>query len=203
MPNPFPKDYWPELDTSPELPPEHALYYQSLMGIYRWMIELGRVDIHTEVSILSSHMALLCQGHLEATLYVMLYLSLHHNSQLCMDPMYPAIDSKQFPICNWGEFYGEVEEPIPPIAPEAGGKVVDLSMFVDSDHTGDQCIQRFCSGFLQYLNTALISWYSKRQSTIETCMLMKVICGGKRRYIENNILHDLYDGEFKPYTVAK
>ncbi len=31
-PNPFPTDYRPELDTSPELPPEHASYYQSLMG---------------------------------------------------------------------------------------------------------------------------------------------------------------------------
>ncbi|KAL7455165.1 hypothetical protein ACHAXS_000352, partial [Conticribra weissflogii] len=42
-------------------------------------------------------------------------------------------------------------------------------MFVDSDHAGDQCTPRSCSGFLIYLNTALISWYSKRQLTIETC----------------------------------
>ncbi len=62
VPNPFPTDYRPELDTSPELPPEHALYYQSLMGIFRWMIELGRVDICTEVSMLSSHKALPRQG---------------------------------------------------------------------------------------------------------------------------------------------
>ncbi len=34
-------------------------------------------------------------------------------------------------------------------------------------------------------------------------LLTKVICGGKRRYIVNNILHDVYDGKFKPYTVAK
>ncbi len=86
-PNPFPMDYRLELDSSPQLPPEHALYYQSLMGIYRLMIELGRVDICTEVSMLSSHMALLCQGHLDAALHVMSYLSQHHNSRLCMDPM--------------------------------------------------------------------------------------------------------------------
>ncbi|KAL7460423.1 hypothetical protein ACHAXS_000876 [Conticribra weissflogii] len=42
-------------------------------------------------------------------------------------------------------------------------------MFVDGDHAGDQHTQRFLSGFLIYLNTALISWYSKRQSMIETC----------------------------------
>ncbi|KAL7460381.1 hypothetical protein ACHAXS_000835, partial [Conticribra weissflogii] len=63
----------------------------------------------------------------------------------------------------------KVEEPIPPNAPEAIGKVVDLHMYVNSDYAGDQCMQRSCSGFLIYLNTALISWYPKRQSTIETC----------------------------------
>ncbi len=42
-------------------------------------------------------------------------------------------------------------------------------MFVNSDHVGDQQTQQSCSGRLVYLNTALISWYSKRQSTIETC----------------------------------
>ncbi len=34
-------------------------------------------------------------------------------------------------------------------------------------------------------------------------LLMKVILGGMRRYIVNNNLHDVYNGEFKPYTVAK
>ncbi len=34
VPNPFRTDYQPELDVSPELPPEHASYYQSLMGIF-------------------------------------------------------------------------------------------------------------------------------------------------------------------------
>ncbi len=48
-----------------------------------------------------------------------------------MDPMYPEIDSTQFLICDWSEFYGEVKEPIPPNAPEVIGKVVDLRMFVN------------------------------------------------------------------------
>ncbi|KAL7447661.1 hypothetical protein ACHAXS_000049, partial [Conticribra weissflogii] len=86
-----------------------------------------------------------------------------------MDPTYPAIDRTQFPICYWSEFCGEVEEPIPPNEPEAIGKVVDLCMFFHSDHAGDQRTWRSCSGFLIYLNTALISWYSKRQSTIAMC----------------------------------
>ncbi len=34
-------------------------------------------------------------------------------------------------------------------------------------------------------------------------LLTKVICDGKSRYIVNKILLGMYDGEFKPYAVAK
>jgi len=34
-------DYRPELDVSPELDPEDAAYYQSLIGVLRWMVEMG------------------------------------------------------------------------------------------------------------------------------------------------------------------
>ena len=37
--------YRPELDVSPELEPAEAAYYQSIIGILRWIVELGRVDI--------------------------------------------------------------------------------------------------------------------------------------------------------------
>ena len=53
--NPFKIGYDPELDASPELDPDIASYYLTIIGILRWMIELGRVDIITKVSLLSSH----------------------------------------------------------------------------------------------------------------------------------------------------
>ncbi len=34
-------------------------------------------------------------------------------------------------------------------------------------------------------------------------VLTKVICSGKMRYIVNNILCDVYNSEFKLYTVAE
>ncbi len=36
-----------------------------------------------------------------------------------------------------------------------------------------------------------------------TDLLTKVLCRQKRKYLINNILHNVYDGEFKPYTVTK
>ncbi len=116
VPNPIPTKYEPGIDVSPELDPDLASYFQSLIGIMCWMIELGRIAIATEVSLLSSHSALPHEGRMDAVLNIMDYLGLHHNSRLCMDPTYPDIDDEQFPVMDWKEFYGEVTEPIPPNA---------------------------------------------------------------------------------------
>ena len=42
-------DYCAEIDVSPELNTIDTAYYQSLIGVVRWMAELGQVDICTEV----------------------------------------------------------------------------------------------------------------------------------------------------------
>ena len=41
-------------------------------------------------------------------------------------------------------------------------------MYVDSDHGGDQVTRRSRTGFLVFLNSSLIYWCSKKQTTIET-----------------------------------
>jgi hypothetical protein len=62
----------------------------------RWMVELGCIDIATEVSLLSSHLAYPREGHLETAIHIMSYLSKKHNTQLIFDPTYPKIDMGQF-----------------------------------------------------------------------------------------------------------
>ena len=57
---------------------------------------------------------------------------------------------------------------IPVNAPEPQGKEVDICMFVDSDHAGDKVSCRLRSGFLIYMKTALVQWFTKKQSTVET-----------------------------------
>jgi hypothetical protein len=44
------------------------------------MCEIGRIDIATEVLLLSLHLAYLREGHLNAALHVMGYLRLKYNS---------------------------------------------------------------------------------------------------------------------------
>ena len=41
-------------------------------------------------------------------------------------------------------------------------------MWVDSDHAGDKTTRRSRTGYLIFMNTALIDWLSKKQATIES-----------------------------------
>ncbi len=49
--NPFPVNYDPSTNLSNILDPECSSFYQHLIGVMRWMVELGRIDIVTEVSM--------------------------------------------------------------------------------------------------------------------------------------------------------
>ena len=94
--NPFRMGYEPELDESTPLNAELSSYYQSILGVMRWMVELGRIDIATEVSLFSSHLAYPREGHFEEALHIMVYLRQKHNSRLVFDPTYPNIDMTNF-----------------------------------------------------------------------------------------------------------
>jgi hypothetical protein len=132
------------------------------------MVELGRIDMATEVSLLSSHLAYSCKGLLETALHIMSYLSQKHNTRLIFDPTYPNINMGQFPQYNWTKFYGNVEEAIPVDMPEPLSKDFDVRMMCDSDHAGDKRTRCSRTGFLIFCNMALIDWVSKKQATIET-----------------------------------
>jgi hypothetical protein len=58
----------------PELNKKLGLRFLQLVGILRWAIELGQLDIYVELSQLSQHQALPCRGHLEAMYNIFAYL---------------------------------------------------------------------------------------------------------------------------------
>ena len=72
--NPIMTGYDPEFDTSPELDPDTASYYWTIIGILSWMIELWRIHIITKAPLLSSHVALPREGHLDAAVHVMAHI---------------------------------------------------------------------------------------------------------------------------------
>jgi len=156
------------MDTSPVLNAELASWYASLVGMLRWMVEIGQVHIITEVSLVASHMAMPREGHLDAVLHIFGYLKIKYKSRMCFDPTVPYCDKKAFKECDWKEFYGDVVEAIPSNAPEPHGQSVNILMYVDSDHAGEKRTQRFRIGFFVFINQGLMQWISKRQATIQT-----------------------------------
>jgi hypothetical protein len=165
---PLPTSYRPELDISPELDADDANYFQSVIGVLRWAVELGRVDITTEVSMLSSHLALPRAGHLVGAFHIFGYLEKKHNARMVFDPTYPTVDADTILTHDWTDFYGNVQEAVPTNAPDPLGKEVTMRCFVDADHAGDKLSRRSRTGFIIFVNGAPIIWFSKRQATIET-----------------------------------
>ena len=166
---PFSPHYRPEIDVTSELDPKMASYYQSLIGILRWMVELGRADISAEVSMMASCMALPRQGHLDQLFHIFAYLKSKHNSQMVFDPSYPDINTASFPEEDWtNTVYGQCKEDLPPEMPEPLGLEPVIRVYVDSDHAGDSITRRSRTGFIVFLNNAPIYWESKKQGSIET-----------------------------------
>ena len=56
------------MDKKPELEQDIESWYQSLISMLRWMVEICRVDIITEVSMMASHMAMPREENLEEVL---------------------------------------------------------------------------------------------------------------------------------------
>ena len=75
--NPFPTGYKPEVDVTDELDQMLASRYMQLIGILRWAVEIGRIDIFLETSLLSQYQANPRFGHLEAAYHIFAYLKKH------------------------------------------------------------------------------------------------------------------------------
>ena len=132
--------YRPELDVSRELNESDAAYNQSLIGILRWIVELGQVDVCLEVPMMSSHMALPSEGHLEQVLYIFAYPKKYHNTELVYDPHDPVVDENDFERRDWASSeFGHVEgkEEFPANMPEPRGLGFIMRAKVDADHASD------------------------------------------------------------------
>ena len=171
---PFPANYRPELDVSPLLKDELANRYLQLIGILRWAVELGRMDIIAEVSVLSQHQCQPREGHLAAVYRIFWYLKCKTkdiSGRIVFDSAIPKIDEQIFTYSDpetWKEFYPDAQESLPPNAPPPRGKDVRIASYVDADHAGNLVTRRSHTGIIIYLNNAPIIWFSKRQNTVES-----------------------------------
>jgi Reverse transcriptase (RNA-dependent DNA polymerase) len=119
---------------------EEVEYYQQQIGVLRWAVELGRIDITMEVLMLAAYTAAPRKGHLEALFHMYAYLSKHDRSRLVFDNSYVQIKDEM--VANWKEFYPEACEDIPLNMPEPRGKEAQMIIFVDADHAGDDNLEQ-------------------------------------------------------------
>ena len=165
---PMPINYEAELDSTPHCDDEHASRYRQIIGILRWAIELGRIDILTEVSILSQYQADPREGHLEALYWIVNYLHRYPMHRLVMNHTNPQIDESVFRHDDWTDFYGNVVEEDPPNMPVPLGNAMQMSCFVDANHAGNKVTRRSHTGVFILLNNTPIIAFSKRQNTCES-----------------------------------
>jgi hypothetical protein len=124
-------DYHPELDQSKELGPDQATYFAALIGILRWCIELGRINIIVEVSLLPRFLACPHEGHMQQAFHVFGDLKKHERSRIVFDETEPAINQSCFRVVDWSEFYPDAVKAIPQDAQEPRGvSVVTSSLLI-------------------------------------------------------------------------
>ena len=160
--------YRPEDDLSQHLEGDEITYFQELIGVLRWAIEIGRVDILLEVSLLSSQLAAPRVGHLEQVYHIFGYLKKNPKRKIYMDPELPDIDEGRFRKFDWEDFYWGAEEPIPKNIPVALGMAIALYCFVDADHASDKVTRRSQTGIIIFGNKAPLIMYSKKQNSVQT-----------------------------------
>ena len=118
---PAPTTCHPELDKTAFLGTDETQLYQSYIGILRWEVELGQIDITHVTATLAKFMSNPREGHLKAVIRVFAYLKKQPKARIVMDTDYLIIDSENrnngyrdnISQQNWSQLYEDIEETIP------------------------------------------------------------------------------------------
>ena len=168
--------YRPELDLSDPCDSSEHQFFQQTVGIARWMIEIGRIDIAYEISLMSRYLAAPRIGHLTQMLHLFQYLHCNQGMDLTYDSTKIRIQEgsilphqrAHFKAKELRALYPDAIDYLPPNMPEALGRSVQINAFVDADLAGESTTRRSQTGILIYVNMAPIIWVSKRQNTVES-----------------------------------
>eukprot|EP00957_Ditylum_brightwellii_P074399 5652463-Ditylum_brightwellii.AAC.1 len=103
----LPSGYKQELDITDEVRDHLFSRYAQLIGILRWGIEPGQIDIALETALMAQYQANPRAGHLEVLYHMFAYLKSHPDmGRLAYDPKEPMIDESIFNRnADWTDFY--------------------------------------------------------------------------------------------------
>ena len=77
--------------TTKTIPSPTTIDPQNLIGVLRWIVELGRIDIAYKVSSLARFLAQPRTGHIYRALHIFKYLEAHIDNDISFDPLYQEI----------------------------------------------------------------------------------------------------------------
>ena len=159
----------PELDTTDFLDDEDTQLYQSYVGVLRWAVELGRVDLAHAAGVMARFSAAPRQGHMVDIIRIFCYCKKHLDSKIVFDATLKEFDDIEWVQHDWRQFYPDINgELMPHGQPKALGNGVQINLFCDAAHATCHSTRRSTTGIIMFINGAPISWYSKRQNTIES-----------------------------------
>ena len=81
-------NYCPGIDVTDECSDSQIQLFQNIILILRRTVELGRIDIAYEVSVLSCYLEQPRTGHLVQALRIFKYLDQNNNNDIAFDPAY-------------------------------------------------------------------------------------------------------------------
>ena len=98
---PMTSGYLLKIYIKPDIGMDDAAYFHTLIGVLRWIFELGKIDINEKSLILSSHLVLPQDDHFQELLCVFAHLKKHMNTEMVFDLSEPEIDTNSFHRQDW------------------------------------------------------------------------------------------------------
>ena len=93
--------------------------------------------------MLSTHLAMPRNGHLEQAYHIFAYLKASPKKTLAINPQHPVYNEDQFlPDSDWHDFYRDAKEQMPDDSPKPRGRMVSMHCFVDADHASNRATRR-------------------------------------------------------------
>ena len=94
-------NYAPWLEDSPDLMADDVQQYQEIIVQLRLAVDIGRIDILLETSLLSSYLTMPRSGHLEQAFHIFEYLKMHLKRKLGFNLKHLAINLNWIQQCEW------------------------------------------------------------------------------------------------------
>ena len=157
------------------VPRNNTTFYQQIIGITRWVIELEQIDMSTEVSLMFRYLSQSRIRYLIQFLHTFSYLKINQCIDFTYDPTKINVnestflpqDRAQHKAQNMKILYPDATDHIPPNMPWSLGKILQVNAFVAVDLTGEQATRRSQTGILIYYNMVPIIWSSRRKNTVQ------------------------------------